>query len=595
MDYNNRDEIEINYKWDLTNRYQNDDLWEKDYLSLRKQLKNILNYQDTLNKSMNNLYRCLEDFFDIQVRILKLYIYANCKLDENLDNNKYSLMDNKAYSIFSEFSEYSSFITPEILKFSPSYVKRILKSKLLNKYKFYLEDILRYKEHTLSTENEILVTKLSQTHNLFSKISSTLIDSVIDYGTIELEGKMITLTNGNYRNIITNPNREIRERAYKMMNDNMKKYNNVFADSLIGNMKNVWNIAQIKNYQDTLSMELFSSNIPKKVVTNLYNTVHKRLDVFQKYLEFLRKNMALDKLKIYDLHAEFLNSNMTFSIEDAQVILLNAFSIYGTEYSEIIKKAFDDKWIDYGSYKGKRSGAYATSNYGNNPLVLTNFHGKFDDVGTLAHELGHAVHFYLSQKHNYFHENDKDAFLAEIASLTNEVILADYIVKNSKDKNLKLKAIDYIIGVIQNNLFDACLEGELENKIYAKIEKGESINSEVLNNVIVDIRKKYYKDKVDLDDSVKYMWARRFHYFYPYYLFKYATGISAAIYIANKIINNDQKMKNDYLEFLTKGGKDYPTNLLNEMGINMTSPKVINNAIDYFDNLIDEYNRVIEE
>lgn len=595
MDYNKRENIEKNYKWDLTTRYQNDSAWEKDYSVLKKQIKNILSFKSNLNNNIDNLYNCLEEYFSIHSKLLKLYVYASCKSDENLDNSKYSLMDNKAYSLFSEFSEYSSFITPEILKFSKEYINKILKHKKLSKYKFYLENIFRFKEHTLSANEEALVAKLTQNDNLFHKINSILIDSVIEYGTIKVDGKMITLTNSNYRNIMTSTCRKTRMKAYQMMNDNMKKYSNIFAESLIGNMKNTWTLAQIRNFKDTLSMELFSSNLPKKVVSNLYDNVHQRLDVFQNYLEFLRKNLGLNKLKFYDLSAEFLNSKMTFSIEDAQNILLNAFKIYDEDYYNLIKQAFTENWIDYGSYKGKRSGAYCTFNYGNTPLVLTNFHGKFVDIGTLAHELGHAVHFYLGAKNNYYHESENDIFVAEIASLTNEIILADYIVKTSKDKDLKLIALNYIINTIQNNLFDACLEGELENEIYSLIEKGEGINSEILNNRIYDIRKRYYGNQVDLDDNVKYMWARRAHYFYPYYLYKYATGVCAAIYIATKIINNDQKMKKDYLKFLTKGETDYPINILKNIGIDMTSPNVINNAIDYFEYLIEEFNKVSDE
>ena len=223
--------------------------------------------------------------------------------------------------------------------------------------------------------------------------------------------------------------------------------------------------------------------------------------------------------------------------------------------------------------------------------MLTNFFGKFGDVSAVAHELGHAVNFYLSQQANNKHDYNNDIFVAEVASLTNEIILSNYVIEHSRNKNLKLIALYNLINLIQNNLFDACLEGELENKAYALIDNGETIDAEYLSNTIYDIRSKYYKDVVNLDDKSKYSWIRREHYFYPFYLFKYATGVSAAIMIATKIINNEDDMKNKYISFLKMGDTDYPVELLKKIGIDMTKEEVYENAVNFFNNLIDEFDK----
>ena len=223
--------------------------------------------------------------------------------------------------------------------------------------------------------------------------------------------------------------------------------------------------------------------------------------------------------------------------------------------------------------------------------MLTNFFGKFGDVSAVAHELGHAVNFYLSQQANNKHDYNNDIFVAEVASLTNEIILSNYVIEHSRNKNLKLIALYNLINLIQNNLFDACLEGELENKAYTLIDNGETIDAEYLSNTIYDIRSKYYKDVVNLDDKSKYSWIRREHYFYPFYLFKYATGVSAAIMIATKIINNEDDMKNKYISFLKMGDTDYPVELLKKIGIDMTKEEVYENAVNFFSNLIDEFDK----
>jgi oligoendopeptidase F len=595
MDYNKREEIEEKYKWDLTTRYKNDEAWEKDYEKIKKSLKDISKYEKNLTKSADNLLDALDTYFKLETKLNKLYGYAFLKHDEDLSVSKYSLYLNKAYGLFNEFISLSSYITPEILKTSKTVMDKYLKDKKLAKYHFILTDTLRYKKHTLSAKEEKLVSKLSTNDMVFDKISSTLINSCLNYGTINIDGKDIEITNSNYRNIMMNKDRSIRSKCYNLMSNKLKEFIDIFGDTLIANMKLVSNYAEIKNYQSTMDMELFNSNIPKEVIDNLYTVVHKRLDVYQKYLKFLKMNLGLEKLEYYDLNAEYINNSATFTIQDAQELIMEATKIYGNKYHNIIKKAFAESWIDYGSYKGKRSGAYCTANYKDHPVILTNFHSKFTDVSAIAHELGHAVNFYLSMENNDAHNYQNDIFVAEVASLTNEIILSNYIMTNSKDKNLKLLAISNLIDIIQNNLFDAALEGELENEVYKLVDTKEEIDANTLSECIYNLRKKYYGNVVELDENVKYHWARRSHYYSPFYLYQYATGVSCAIYVATKIIDGDENMKKSYLEFLSKGSTNYPVNLLKEIGIDITSEEVINKAIDYFDFLLNEYSKVSEE
>ena len=595
MDYNKREDINPKYTWDLTNIYKNDEEWEKDYQRLKENIKNISNYEHKVMESVDSLYNTLEEYYNIDAKISKCYIYISLKHDEDLSNQNYSLKFNQVYSLYSEFISLSSYIIPEILKESKGKINKYLKDKKLAKYKFLIEDISRYKKHTLSSKEELIISKLSSNDGVFDKLSSTLLNSTINFGEMEIDNQKITITNSNYRNIMMNKNRNIRKKCYKIMSDKLKEYIDIFGETLIANMKKYSTLANIKNYKSTKSMQLFSSNIPEEVVDNLYNVVHKRISIYQKYLEFIKMNLALESLEYYDLNAEYVNNNLTFTFDDVEGLITEATKIYGKKCNDIIKKAFKERWIDYGSYKGKRSGAYCTATYKTHPVVLTNFHNKFTDVSAVAHELGHAVNFYLSIENNDAHNYENDIFVAEVASLTNEIILSNYIFTNSKNKTLKQLAIANLIDIIQNNLFDACLEGELENKMYELIDNKEEIDANTLSDCIYKLRKEYYGNKVNLDDDIKYHWARRAHYFMPFYLFEYATGVSAAINIALNIINGDDEFKNKYIEFLSKGSTNYPINLLKDLGIDMLSPSVINNAINYFDYLIDLYSKVSDE
>lgn len=590
MEYNNRNEVEKDYKWDLTSYYKTAKDWEKDYLKIKTEYSKIKEYKGRVTKSANMLYQTLEEYFAYDARLAKLYVYANLKHDEDLENSENALMLSKIHKTYTDFISLSSFIEPEIIKTETDKIKKMLNTQKLSKYRFYIENMLRTKDHTLSATEEELIAKLTSTNSAFRNVNNTLLNSVLDYGTINDNGTNTKITNSSYRIIMQSKDRNTRKKAYEMLTTTNKKFKNIFAENLISSMKNESIMANIRKFNSSLEAELDSSNIPKDVVASLYNVVHKRLNVYQKYLRLIKTSLGLEKLASYDLSAQILTDEMSFSVEDAQYLVAESTKIYGKEYADVISKAFNEKWLDYCSYKGKSSGGYCTSCYNGHPVILLNFFGKFSDVSTIAHELGHAVHYYLSQKNNDKHNYDNDIFVAEVASLTNELILSYFIKEKSRNKKLKLIAIYNMIELIQNNLFDACLEGELENKAYEMLDKNEIIGEEFLTNTIKEIKEKYYGKEVELDELSSYSWIRREHYFYPFYLYKYATGVVAAITVATKIIKNEDDMQQKYIKFLKSGDTNYPVELLKNIGIDMTKEDVYDNAISFFSNLIDEFN-----
>lgn len=595
MEYKNRSDVPNEYKWDLTKRYKTDADFEQCIKKAKKSIKNILNFKGNVLTSVDTLKETLDAYYKEEANIIRLYSYASLKHDEDLANAKYSLYVNETYTLYTDFISNSSYIIPEILNGSKTLLNRYLKNKKLSIYKHTLEDIIRHKDHTLSSSEETLVSKLSKTEDIFEKTSSILKDSIIEYGEIEVDGTKTQITSTNYYLIMQNKNRETRKQAYELVSKKMKEFAPVFGELLIGNMKNCSIYANIKNYKSVLDMKTFSSNVSTKINENLIKTVNKRLDVYQKYFRHLKHHLGLEKLYTYDFKAEMLKSNESFSIEDTKLLISEATKIYGDEYHDIILKAFNEKWIDFMSYKGKSSSIYSEANYGDTPVIHTSFHGKFYDVSTLAHELGHAVNFYLSIENSHAHDYDIDRIACEIPSLTNEIILSNYIYTHSNKKELKLMAINNLISIIENNLFSACLQGELENIAYNKLDNNEEIDSEFMSNQIMELKKKYYGKEVELKDNDKYIWTRIHHYYCPFYLYEYAIGISCAIYIANKIINNEDNMKEKYLNFLKNSGKSYVTDLLSELGIDTTQPKLFNDSIDYFNYLLDMFEKVSEE
>lgn len=595
MNYKKREDAPKEYTWDLSTRYKNNDNWLKDYNIALKQIDKISLFKNKVLESPRSLFDTLELKFNLTIQIEKLYLYARCKLDENIENNEYSLMLNKALSLYNNFLLKEAFIKPEIIKASKEKLNKYLNDPLLLKYNFYLNNLIREQEHYLNESEEQIVSKLTSISDSYENMSNMLTNSIIDYGNIIIDSKEVKLLNSNYRDIITNKDRNVRKEAFYKLTDNLKKYENLYGTNLISNMKLTKNLADIYKFSSVLELDLFNENISKEVYDNLYSVVESNLEVFQKFFNMKKEYLNLDTFEYYDKDALIVDSNKNFTIKETKDILIKSLSILGDDYINIIKKAFDDRWIDFPTYKGKTSSIYSTCNYGDNPLVLTSYQGKFNDVSTLAHELGHAAHFYLSMENNPYHDFNMSLLTAEVASLTNEILLSNYIINNNYDKELKQAAIYNTINIIQNNLFDACLEGKLEKEVYDILELGEEINTEFLNILIYDIKKLYYKDSVNLNDNVRIMWSRRMHYFTPYYLYKYATGVSCAVYISKKIINNEDNMKEKYLNFLKKGGSNYPTELLKTVGIDLTKKEVINETINYMNDLIDEFKKVSEE
>lgn len=596
MEYKTRNDVPDEYKWDLTLRYQDDKAWEDDYQSLIEMVKEIEKFKGIVTDSPDNLFSALSKFFEIDERLGKLYVYASLKNTEDLGSSTNKLMLNKASNLFTQFSYYSSYLEPEILSCDEEKIRQYINDlDKLKDYEFYLNRLLKTKDHILSENDEQLISLLTKTNGSFSDASSILKDSAISFGTlVDDEGNEVELTQGNYRKFLQSTNRELRKEAYYQMFSNLSPFANVFSTLLISRYESFDAIAKVRHYKDSFDMTIFDNNVPVEVNRSLYKVIDKRLDVYQKYYRMIKEKLNVKTLYPYDVSTRLISYDKKYSIEEAKDLVMKAISCMGEEYTSVLKKAYDERWIDFCTYKGKESGAYSHGNYGNNPVVFLNYNYKLDDVSALAHELGHAVHTYFSETNNTYVNSGYELFVAEVASLTNEILLSNYILNNSNSKEEKAASIYNLLDIIQNNLFDAALEGEFENILHTRVNNGETLSTDDLNNTIYNLREKYYGNTVELLDESKYGWIRRSHYYRPFYLYQYAVGVSSACFAAKKIMSGDQEFLNNYIKFLKAGGTKYPVDLLTDAGINVIGEEVFNSAIDYFDELIDEFKKLTE-
>lgn len=589
-----RKDILDKYKWDLSVMYENDTLWKEEYDKVYSEYKEILNYKGKILESSANLLNTIELELNIGRKLEKLYVYAYMRLDEDTNNTYYQEMVGKIDNLNATISLDTSFITPELLESDYSKVEEFIKENdKLKRYEKYLKEIYRYKEHTLSKEEERVIAAFQQVLSNPSKTSSLLRNSDLDFGTINVEGEEVKLNNSNYSLYISSNNRQVRMDAFKTLYKEYAKHKNTLAQTLSGDMASNITISKLRGYNSVRESSLFDDNISLDIYDNLVDTVNNNMSTMYKYLSLRKKVLNLDELHLYDIYAPLIEEDeKKYTYEEAREIILKALSVFGEDYIANINKAFDENWIDVYPNDNKRSGAYSWGCYDSNPFILTNFQGRYDDVSTLAHELGHSMHSYYSNKNNDYEYSRYSIFVAEVASTVNELLIAYHMLETTEDVSQKLKIINELLELYKGTIYRQTMFAEFEKEIYDLKEKDEVITYEVLNNIYYDLNKKYFGKDVVIDDEIKYEWSRIPHFYTSFYVYQYATGLSAATHIVNSILNNEENAIKNYLEFLKTGGIDYPTNELKIAGVNIENKEVIESAIKTFDSLIDKFEKI---
>lgn len=584
-----RDKIDSKYKWKLEDIYKNLDEYNKDIESLAKMVTEFETYKDRILESDKTLLKVLLIYENMEITISKLYVYINMKLHEDTRKGEYQELSGNLDIILRVINEKTAFFVPELLLEDYSYIENLIKkNKELVRFEFLLKTIYDEKEHILSKDIEEILSRngnvLSSADNIFSNLNDA--DMVFDKIKDE-NGKTKELTKANYYVYSLSKDRSLRKRVFKTFYKKYAELNNTFASIMNSNLQSSTFLARTRNYKRPINLYLDSNKIDENIYYDLIKSVNDNLDKMADYVKLRKEVLGYKNIHMYDMTLKLSDNNETeYTFEDAKELVKKALSPLGDKYISDLSKGMEAGWIDVYENKGKHSGAYSWGCYGTHPYVLLNFQGKYNDVSTLAHEMGHAMHRYYSNLNQDYFYSDNAIFVAEIASTVNEALLNFYMLKNTKDNEFKKSIINEMLDDIKNTIFRQTMFAEFELNIHNMCFDGNAMSADTLNKMYYDLMCKYHKGVV-VDNEIKYEWSRIPHFYTPFYVYQYATGLSVALSIAKKISDGDKEMLDRYLEFLKSGSNDYPTNLVSKMGIDIKC--AVNDALDTFESLINEY------
>ena len=589
-----RSEIDDKYKWDLEAFMKESDI-EANIKEIKELTDKVVSYQNKIMESAKTLLEFEKIYTDLDRKLSNLIIFVFMDYDTDMTDSKKQNLRIKLETLEEEISNKLSFVIPEILKQDYSLFEKYMKEeKELEFYKFDMEKVYRYKEHTLSKEEERIITLASNAMGTPDKVFSHIDNTDVHFSTITVDGKEIELTNGNYYVFLKHNDQNVRKQAFHTLYEYFKSLKNTLAASLYGSIKETTFFSEVKKFNSALEASLFNDNIETEVYDNLIKIVNENMKVMYKYFEVRKKLLNLDELHMYDLSVPLVKEEKeTINLDEGKEIILKALSPLGEEYINALNKAFEEKWIDFYPSKGKKSGAYSWGTYDSYPYLMLNYDNTLSSVSTLAHELGHSMHSYFSNKTQEYLYHSYPIFLAEIASTVNEVLLSDYLYKNAKTKDEKILYLSEFLDKVRTTLYRQTMFAEFEKMVFEKYKEGTPLTEEEFSNTYYELNKKYYGDNVVSDEDIKYEWSRIPHFYTPFYVYKYATGISSAILIASEILKGNEDMKKSYMEFLKSGGSNYPLEILSKTGIDIKSGDAIKKAIKYAEEKLKELKELI--
>ena len=595
VDRNNVDE---KYRWDLTAIYKTENDYKKDLEEVKKYI-DIIKEDEKLNlKNSKDLLKVTKDIEESSRILQKLYTYKSLKYNENIsDTNSIKDMDELS-TIEVELVKSMSFYEPTLLKIKYSDIEKMYEeNKNLKGYELYFKNLFRFKKYSLSKNEEKLISNLSKAFTDNETIFDTITDSDLSFGMIhDEEGKEVELTISNYNRYIESEDRNVRKETFETFYKSFKQFKTTYTYLLLGHVKKNSAVSKVRGYKSTLEKEMYKDELNTKVLDSLIKSVSSGLKPLYKFYKIKKKILGVDELHIYDTYAPVIkDSNKKYTYEEAKDIILDVTKIYGEEYNSIIKKAFDERWIDVYSGKGKTTGAFSGGCYDTYPYILTNYQGKYNDVSTLIHELGHSVHSYYSRNNNPYIYSDYRIVVAEVASTVNELMLAKYMLNKTDSPKEKLYILDKLLNLFKATIYRQTMFEEFEKYVYDNTEKDIPLSNEELSNYYYELNKKYFGEGVYIDDDIRYEWQRIPHFYYNFYVYKYATGLSSACYIVNSILSNKPNAKENYIEFLKQGSRKSPNEELKITGVDLTKKETYNEAIKMFSKLVDLYEKTYNE
>jgi oligoendopeptidase F len=595
-----RSSVPDQYKWDLSKIYPGDQAWRTAKETLVAELPAIRAFKGTLGSSAQKLADALELTTRLSKEFSRIYVYASMMSDEDTRVSRYQGMQQEMAQLGANFGAETSFIEPEILKIDRATIdKFVAEEPRLRVYKFYLDDILRRRAHTLTDAEERLLASSTVVSSAPSDIYGILSNADFPYPSVTLtDGKSVKLDSsafGLYRAV---PNRADREKVMGAFFGSLGAFRGTFGSTMNGQVQSDVFYAKARKYNSALEAALDGANIPTSVYTRLVDGVNRNLPTFHRYLNLRKRMMGLSNLHYYDLYAPLVSSvDLTYTVEEAQKHVLAALAPLGAEYAAAASRAFSERWIDMYPTPGKRSGAYSNGGaYDVHPYMLLNYNGKYNDVSTLGHELGHAMHSFFSNKTQPFALANYPIFVAEVASTFNEALLNDYMLKTITDDAVKLALLGNYLEGIKGTVFRQTQFAEFELRTHEMAEKGEPLTGDALSKLYADITKKYYghdKGVCVVDDYIQHEWAFIPHFYRNFYVFQYATSFAASAALSEKVMAGDAAATKKYLTFLSSGGSRYPIDLLKEAGVDMTTDEPLELTMKKMNRVMDEMEKIL--
>ena len=585
-----RNQVENKYKWSIDEMYSDSQAIEKDIQKIKELIEECKKFKGILAGSKENLYEAL-NLSEQASRILQnLYVYTHMKSHEDTRINKNQADATKTDMLSTELSMATSYMVPEIIAMDINKLEEYLKDDKLSHYKKHIDDILRLKPHTLNEREEELLAAVSDLSGVPENVYDMLSFADLQFPEIEdEEGKKVRVTHSNFSLLLKSKNQRVRKDAFEALYSIYNQYKNTFASTLYGGIKGEIFYAKTRKYESALQASLFQDDVSVEVYDNLIAAVHENLHTLNEYSELKKEFLGLDKINMYDLYVPLTdNFDMEIPYEKAQEIILEALKPLGEEYLENVKKAFSEGWIDVYGNEGKQGGAYSWGSYDSKSYILMSYKDDLNSLFTLIHEMGHSMHSYYSKNNQPYLYSGYKIFVAEVASTLNELLLINYLLENAKSKEERVYLLNYYLEQFRTTVYRQTMFAEFEKICHSKVENGEPLTAEDFTNIYYDLNKLYYGESCEVNEDIGLEWARIPHFYSNFYVYKYATGFSAASALSKQILEEGESAVQRYKEFLKSGGSEFPLEQLRKAGVDMEKKESVDKALHVFKDLVDK-------
>lgn len=594
-----RNDVNVEETWNLESIYETNEAWEEEFESIKAMLPLLVEYKGRLAQTDAILFEGLQLRDEVSRRLHKLYTYAHMRYDENTADSFYQAMNDRARTLASQIGATLAFMTPELLEVPEETIASYLeKNPDLALYRHAFDELNREREHVLSEAEEAILAKAGEVLGQSGTTFGMLNNADMKFPKIKGEdGEETELTHGRFITFMESKDRSVREAAFKAMYGTYSQYTNTLASTLAGSIKKDNFYAEVRKFKTARESALHGNTIPEQVYDGLIEAVHEHLPLLHRYVALRKRILGVEELHVYDMYTPLVSEvEMKVTYEEAKQLMIDGLAPLGAEYKHILEDGLAKRWVDVRETRGKRSGAYSSGAYDTQPFILMNWQDNVNNLFTLAHEFGHSVHSYYTRQNQPYAYGDYSIFVAEVASTTNEALLNDYLLKRVTDKNEKLYLLNNQLETFRGTLFRQTMFAEFEHQIHEAARLGQALTPEFLTKTYYALNETYFGDGIVLDEEIGLEWARIPHFYYNYYVYQYATGISAAAALTSQILEEGQPAVDRYINnFLKAGSSDYPIEVLKAAGVDMTTKAPVEAALRQFERVLDEFEALLGE